>query len=770
MKFSAKTASMLILLSLLSCSLNRKSEFEVQIVVGEANLKRSSGAEPLRALQGLGATDTVEVGAESKIKIESRSGGVLYVLGPALFSLQPFLSENVKIMLHKGEVCAILSEEESFYIQTPYIQIESKASQISVYYREREKGTVVAVLSGEAYVGSGGQMHRLVSCETASFSNQEKNDISHTNPAVYEHLKNWVGISVVEKPVRQNNCVEKFILFEESPSEEPEFQEESEESEENQISVKQYKVAPRQVSVDKPPLARLNISPRLGEAGEEILLDAGLSRDAQGLAEHLMVRWDLNGDGVWDLPQEGEYSSKKQILHTFDHPGVYNVSVEVRDRMGRHSVASKQLEIKEAIRVEEISGPLQAYTGQQIEFALKISSGLDRIDQFRWEFNKEGFGKIEKTHQPSIWLDFDQPGEYMLSVYLSGEPESEMSKQFQFRIVDSPVEVSAGGPYSGRTYHPVVFEGKVQSSFRKVEKMEWDFTGTGVSDFSGVSSVSEYIFNEPGVYRAVFTAEFDDGTRVADTAIVTIEHRPPLANAGEDVASRPGRRVRLAGTGDDPEGRIIRYEWDFGGNGEFDWSSGESGEVTHRFDEYTKAVLKVTNEYGVSALDTVNIIICPPEMALIEDGKYCIDIYEWPNKRGTVPEVNVTYQEAKDSCERVGKRLCTPQEWEMACRDSRDRNSYPYGRRYDTDKCNTLGNPFVKNQIAPSGTFPDCAGRSGIYDMSGNVAEWTFSEDRDKAFVYGGFYQSGENESRCDSKLLLEKNRNYFYTGFRCCK
>jgi hypothetical protein len=54
--------------------------------------------------------------------------------------------------------------------------------------------------------------------------------------------------------------------------------------------------------------------------------------------------------------------------------------------------------------------------------------------------------------------------------------------------------------------------------------------------------------------------------------------------------------------------------------------------------------------------------------------------------------------------------------------------------------------------------------------MSGNAAEWVASADPARAQALGGFYQSGAEESGCESGVTLDKNTKYLYTGFRCCK
>jgi formylglycine-generating enzyme required for sulfatase activity len=53
------------------------------------------------------------------------------------------------------------------------------------------------------------------------------------------------------------------------------------------------------------------------------------------------------------------------------------------------------------------------------------------------------------------------------------------------------------------------------------------------------------------------------------------------------------------------------------------------------------------------------------------------------------------------------------------------KNNYPYGKDFISEKCNTLGNPVLKNKVGESGSFYDCRGDAGVFDMSGNAAEWT---------------------------------------------
>ncbi len=46
---------------------------------------------------------------------------------------------------------------------------------------------------------------------------------------------------------------------------------------------------------------------------------------------------------------------------------------------------------------------------------------------------------------------------------------------------------------------------------------------------------------------------------------------------------------------------------------------------------------------------------------------YCIDVYEYPNKKGARPPVMVDWYDAMGLCAAKGKRLCYEAEWVAAC-------------------------------------------------------------------------------------------------------
>ena len=145
----------------------------------------------------------------------------------------------------------------------------------------------------------------------------------------------------------------------------------------------------------------------------------------------------------------------------------------------------------------------------------------------------------------------------------------------------------------------------------------------------------------------------------------------------------------------------------------------------------------------------------------------CVDAYEYPNQPDATPKDMVSQEEAARICSNEGKHLCSIEEWQAACR-GKDGFKYSYGNNYKQNKCNTNTKSAKR-----SGRKTQCRSWWGMYDMNGNLWEWTSSTSKqhpDKFLVAGGAWNTN-NESRCsESKFSFYPQNQYPSVGFRCCK
>lgn len=156
-----------------------------------------------------------------------------------------------------------------------------------------------------------------------------------------------------------------------------------------------------------------------------------------------------------------------------------------------------------------------------------------------------------------------------------------------------------------------------------------------------------------------------------------------------------------------------------------------------------------------------------PVNELRETKAYLIDLFEHPNLQGSKPTLELTLAEAAKACEDTGKRLCTADEWEKACKGP-NMYAYSYGDTFDPSYC---GNGL--DDTNATGHRKDCRSGYGPFDLSGNFREWTSTEregSNNRFLVKGGVRAAAEKGTRCayskdESALFKDKS-----IGFRCCR
>jgi hypothetical protein len=184
-------------------------------------------------------------------------------------------------------------------------------------------------------------------------------------------------------------------------------------------------------------------------------------------------------------------------------------------------------------------------------------------------------------------------------------------------------------------------------------------------------------------------------------------------------------------------------------------------------DSCGNAMAERTELYELRPEETARF--CPDGMEYVSVGatKFCIDRYEWPGKKGVVPLSYISIYSAMDSCIAAGKHLCTADEWTIACTGPYGWK-YPYGNDYEPRAC-------VSHDTCsrPSGSKPECRGYFDVYDMAGNLAEWTNTRSNKNPQFYnvnGGFWESGPHTGCFDAHYSYFPQNRHNPVGFRCCK
>ena len=147
------------------------------------------------------------------------------------------------------------------------------------------------------------------------------------------------------------------------------------------------------------------------------------------------------------------------------------------------------------------------------------------------------------------------------------------------------------------------------------------------------------------------------------------------------------------------------------------------------------------------------------------------------------PVVGIAWKEAQAFCQWQGKRLPTEAEWEKAARGKRP-VKYPWGNE-EADKTRLNFNSHV-GRTTPVGSYPTGKSDYGVYDLSGNVAEWVqdwhfpeyylFSpkenppgpEKGHYKIIRGGNWQNNAEDVRLTYRNATVPKARSKTIGFRC--
>ncbi len=239
-----------------------------------------------------------------------------------------------------------------------------------------------------------------------------------------------------------------------------------------------------------------------------------------------------------------------------------------------------------------------------------------QIENYRWDYNGNGTWDYVSSRSANATHVYSAPGIYDAICSVTDALGRSAQDTVSITVYDGiqpPFVQASAAPLSGTAPLAVTLGSQTEGP-DSLQYYLWDFTGNGIIDWgSQTTSVATHNYGQSGEYSATLTVIGVNGLTACDTVYIQVAAPavPPQAEASSaPVMGEVPLTVNFSGTGT-PTEEIVLYEWDFNGDGTFDWASQTDGTNSYVYTlpgEYAP-VFRVTTAAGLTATDTTQVSI-----------------------------------------------------------------------------------------------------------------------------------------------------------------
>ena len=299
-----------------------------------------------------------------------------------------------------------------------------------------------------------------------------------------------------------------------------------------------------------PPTVDFTWTPSTGDNTTVFAFTATASDD-HDLSTTIQVRWDWQGDGVWDT----QWSTTKTASHQYHSAGNKTVIIEAMDTGGLTSTQSH------VVRVTAPSPPPPSNAPPSVDFTWTPTSGdtsmvfsftaqaTDDNDQpsaiqVRWDWNGDGTWDTSWSTTKTATHTFSASGDYTVFVQAIDSGGLTASTSHAVTVTAPPPPPTnappavdfSWTPTSGDTSTVFTFAAQVTDDHDSPSSVQvrWDWNGDGTPDTSwSTTKTATHTFSSPGDYTVIVQAMDSGGLTASTSHTLTVTAPPPPPPPGD---------------------------------------------------------------------------------------------------------------------------------------------------------------------------------------------------------------------------------------------
>ncbi len=380
----------------------------------------------------------------------------------------------------------------------------------------------------------------------------------------------------------------------------------------------------------QPRINSLSI-PTQASIGETISLEVSAS-DPDNYPSPLSFEWILQICGPSSCRTKSIGKAPK-ISFTPTAGGWNYISVCVSD--GMDSVCSyKNMKVLSTTppKIISVQYPEEITEYERAKIEVQVQS-QDGSDLFYYFYLKEAPGQIhyldsssQAVYDPVYWrpITEDVVAKIRVRVVDSSWRSDEREIRIRVKNIISEPKVSIFADRVSSSTLPFTVNFCTEGE-NILDQYEWDFDGDGTYDFSSSYRCASFTYTKYGRFKVKVRAPGIEKGDAEDSLEVSVFSPPSVSLYADKLTGTRPLVVNFEAKAYDPDGSIIRYIWDFDGDGSSDYQS-TANTVSFTFPITSPARfyfprVVVSDNDGLSALGvtSVQIVNLPPSVSLFAD-------------------------------------------------------------------------------------------------------------------------------------------------------
>jgi len=299
--------------------------------------------------------------------------------------------------------------------------------------------------------------------------------------------------------------------------------------------------------------------------------------------------------------------------------GEHVLVASIEDVLGNSSTDSSTFLVStRRLRAIASASPTSGVAPLAVIFTENGDDPTSTIIRYRWDFQGDGVWETSDPVAKIHTFTYQHGGAYNAVLEVQNQRGQTALDTVEIRVNFAPPVASASAsPSNGQIPLNVSFSGLGTDPDGHIVLYEWDFDGDGTYDWSSPSSGNTtHTYNTVGTYHAIFRVTDNDGLKATAPPILTEVRAGSTGSPTADATAQPTSgnaplTVCFTGVGSDPDGQITLYEWDFDGDGTYDWSSPSSGNTCHAYSMpgVYYPVFRVRDNDGKTGIDYVQVTV-----------------------------------------------------------------------------------------------------------------------------------------------------------------